>query len=294
MELVVLANPKSGRGVAKRLAGDLRHHARDRGHRCKVLEVGGAEPLDVRKLMNADALAVIGGDGTVNRCAAASIEADAPIYQLPTGNENLFARALGMRRSPHAMVNAMERMEVRRADIGMAGDDPFLIMASLGPDASVVHRVANNRRRAIGHLAYVEPVIRECLDPAIPLLDVSVDGELMVKEQRGVLVVANTREYATRLDPCPAASLFSGKLHAAFMPAESLLGVLTWGARAWRRRIDERVGALRATGSVVTVRSTSENAFAQIDGEALRVASPDDPVTLRTRQSVLPVLATGH
>ncbi len=261
-----------------------------RGHRCKVLEVGGDERLDVGKLGHADALAVIGGDGTVNRSAAAAIEAGAPIYQLPTGNENLFARALGMRRSPRAMIAAMERGAVCRADVGMADDEPFLIMASFGPDASVVHRVARNRRRAIGHLAYVEPVIRESVKPAIPTLHVSVDGRTIVDAERGVLVVANTREYATKLDPCPQASLFTGELHVVFLPAESLIDLLRWGGRLRRRRAESSSGAIRASGNSIVVQPVSGHAFAQIDGEALGDAPVRRRVRLGVRASVLPVL----
>lgn len=287
----MLANPRSGRGIARRLAGDLKQLAREHGHRCKVLEVGGDERLDVRKLGRADALAIIGGDGTVNRSAAAAIEADAPVYQLPTGNENLFARALGMRRSPRAMIAAMELGQVRRADVGIAGDEPFLIMASLGPDASVVHRVARNRRRAIGHLAYVEPVIRESLAPAIPTLRVDVDGRPMVEDQRGVLIIANTREYATKLDPCPEASLFTGTLHAAFLPARSLADVLRWGVRMRRRRADERRGAVRASGRVFSIEASTGNAFAQIDGEAFGSGPMRQALHLGLRSACLPVLA---
>lgn len=285
----MLANPKSGRGIAARLARDLRAAARTRGHRCKLLEVGGSERLDPEKLAHADALAVVGGDGTVNRSAAAAIEARAPIYQIPTGNENLFARALDMRRSPRAMLDAMESGQTGLADVGMAGPDPFLIMASLGPDASVVRRVALSRRRAIGHLAYVEPMVRELLRPAIPSLTVEVDGRRIVNADQGVLIIANTREYAAHLDPCPDASLFSGDLHVAFLPADGSVGVLRWGVSAWRRSVGTHPRAVVATGMRVGVDLHDPRTPIQIDGEWQNAHETQTRTEFSLQRAKLPV-----
>ena len=266
MDVVVLHNPRSGRGLAARLADRIAVACRDDGHRVKSLAVGGAEPLDPAKLARAQGFVVIGGDGTVSRCAPAAIQSRVPLYHVPTGNENLFARALGMARGTPAVLDALRANRTVDVDAGLIDGVPFLLMASAGADAGVIHRVAAGRTRAIGHLAYIEPILREAARPALSRVTLEVDGRVVVEGQTGIVLVANTRHYAARLDPCHTASLRSGLLHALFLPASTTVGVLRWAVPAWTRRIGVARGARAGEGRRITVR-TDPPAPVQVDGE---------------------------
>jgi diacylglycerol kinase family enzyme len=114
---------------------------------------------------------------------------------------------------------------------GRRDEFPFLLMCGVGPDAGVIERLTALRKKAIGHMAYVEPVAREILSPRLPRLTVEVDGARVVDGRHGMLIVANCRQYGARLDPAERASMTDGKLDVVFMPCRTSLGAVWWCVR---------------------------------------------------------------
>jgi diacylglycerol kinase (ATP) len=103
------------------------------------------------------ALVGVGGDGTaaelVNRTKPGT-----PITLLPAGNENLLARYLCLESTPEHLTETIVQGDIISLDAGSAAGKIFLLMASCGLDAEVVHRVHGRR---IGHLSsrnYLKPL----------------------------------------------------------------------------------------------------------------------------------------
>ena len=189
------------------------------------------------------------------------------------GNENLFAREFAMRPDPRAVVRAIEHGQKRLIDRARCNGASYLIMCSVGPDASVIHRLTRARRKPTGHLAYTMPVIAEAFSPYIPRLRVEVDGREIVEHRRGVVVIANMRQYALRVDPCPGADIQDAKLDAVFLPCATSLGSVVRLAQC-RLRVQERMGAVLARGEHVRVEIEGDHPRCQLDGEAPREGSP--------------------
>lgn len=293
MRVVVHHNPNSGRGLARKIAARTVRALDERGHAVKSLAVGGDEALDLDRLRDAHALIVIGGDGSVAHQARASIETGVPVYHAGTGNENLFAREFGMSREPVAIVKAVEKQNVARVDVARVGGaghpNPMLLMAGTGCDAGVIRRVAQGRTRAIGHLAYVEPVIREGLFPSLRPVTVSVDGDTVVEHDVGQLVIANSPRYAVEMNPAYDAEIDDGLLDVVFMPAGTTLGSALW-LGASRLRIAGRFGSrINARGKAVRVTWPEGPGPVQIDGEHAHALNGDG-FEITVDPGVLPVL----
>jgi diacylglycerol kinase (ATP) len=246
-------------------------------------------------------MVVAGGDGSVHHAAPVAMRIGVPIYHLPCGNENLVAREFGMTRRPQDLSRAIEHGERVVVDVGAIeasprptesgaaephanGDVPrhFLLMASFGPDASVVHRLAKSRARASGHLAYAGPVAAEFRRPHLPALSVWVDGTKLVDDRRGMLVVANCRRYALGIDPCCRADMTDGRLDVLFMPCEGRWGAIGWGWKCWRRRTR---GAIAGRGREVHVKG---GGCWQVDGESGAASSQCS--TMSVKSAALTVL----
>lgn len=307
LDVVLLSNPRSGRGRAARLVRELAGFVAGEGHRVTVLDLAlrtGTEEaerrvtdFDAERFKGADALVVAGGDGTLHHLAELAIRTETPLYHVPTGNENLFAREWRMDRSVRTLLRALAKNEVVRADAGVANGHTFLLMCSLGPDASVVRRLARVRTRAIGHLAYVAPTIAELAAPHFPPLTIAVDGRTVVEGERGLAIVGNCREYALRINPCRRARMDDGLLDLAFLPCRTIGRALSWlaGCRFATNLRDP--DALYVTGRRIEVRS-AEPAWYQVDGEAPFWASEhglggpegEPLLELSVRAGVLPVL----
>ncbi|MEM1331504.1 MAG: diacylglycerol kinase family protein [Planctomycetota bacterium] len=301
MRALLLTNPKAGtgRGVPEAIA--LSDALRADGMSVNVLQVGEAATrlLESPAMQRADALVVMGGDGTLHHAADLAIETGLPLYHYPMGNENLFAREFGHSRAHERVIRTIRARNVLRADAGMANGTSFVIMASVGIDAGIVHRVARGRKKAIGHRSYVLPGIAEVLRPTLPRLTIRVDGESLCKGLRGTAVIANSRRYGVDLDPARHAKVDDGLLDVVVYPAGSALAMARWLLLSRYGKHLNAKGLLYATGRDISIETTPEQSPVQVDGEAPGVSAGDKwpagpkartPLRVELMPSVLPVL----
>jgi diacylglycerol kinase family enzyme len=96
---------------------------------------------------------------------------------------------------------------------------------------------------------------------------VEVDGKPVVIDGTGMLVVANTRQYALRIDHAHRASASDGLLDVVFMPATGGIDALLWTLRSRLRERHDADGSIYATGTSVRVTTDDARAVYQLDGE---------------------------
>jgi diacylglycerol kinase family enzyme len=302
MRVMLLYNPVAGSGRAKRDADKLHAALTAVGH-APVLTETRLEPqkqwLDPQ-MDEFDLVVVVGGDGAVRLASGAAGRTSTPLYHFPLGTENLFAREFRKSRSVERLLAAIDRFEVRRFDLGIANNRKFLLMASIGFDADVVHDLAGARGSGISHLSYVPPIIRQIFRWRSPNLRVRVDGDTIVNGRRGTVIVANSRQYALRVDPATRADMTDGLLDVLYLPARSVIGVLWWSvACRFRWHLLSRRSVYR-TGHEIEVLSDEPLRY-QLDGDRpeLHVAEPetseDDAAAatrlrVTVRPGVVPVL----
>lgn len=289
MRVVCLYNPISGAGRSTTKARAVGEFLRSRGHEIDLIETR-REPPEAwlgPRVIGADALVVCGGDGAVRLASSAASRAGVPIHQCPSGTENLFARAFGMRSDPRAIAQAVEAMRIRRIDTGDANGEPFLIMASIGFDAEVVHDLSEHRDGPISHGSYVRPILRQLRSWAAPRIRVVVDGS-EIADTNAFVVVGNLRQYARGLDPARLADPTDGVLDALVFPARGAGSLIRWaleisaGIHLLDRRLAYRVGESIEIESSTPVRM-------QLDGDAAEGASATR-LRIQVRPSSLDVL----
>ena len=232
----------------------------------------------------ADVVVTLGGDGTVNEAANGLLGTGVPLFPLPGGSQNVYAKLLGI---PADLIDAAEhllsladRWEPRIVDAGRVNGRLFTFSAGVGLDADVVARVdANPARKAKWReLAYVHSAIGVFLRHyaiRAPKLIVEAPGHEPVE---GVtVVVQNAPIYtfagARPIEVCRDVTLDSGTVSAGVMHRATPLDLATMGARLWFRGLHaeghrhalplDRLDTLtvrRADGAPVAV---------QVDGDAL-------------------------
>ncbi len=273
MNITVLFNPASGNGrrdsVIERISAALRQD----GHRVLPLRVGGPEMDDLaarQSLAASDALLIAGGDGTVNRVLPLAIGTGVPVYHVPLGTENLFARQFGMRDDPEAIRAALGRRRIEAIDTAECNGRPFVIMCSVGPDADVIYRLAGARKGGISHLSYIGPILRESFSGGVSPISLEVDGRVIFENRRGMAVIANGEQYALGANPAAGASLRDGVLDVVFFPAPFKLAVGAWLAASWLGVAGLIPGAIRVRGTHIVVVAPEPGFRVQLDGEAVR------------------------
>lgn len=276
MRIVLVSNGASGRGGAGAIASEASATLRARGHAVEqiALSRSWAGALD-----GAGLIIACGGDGTVSAVAPEASRRDIPIFHLPRGTENLFAREFGMRPSAALLASAVEAWRVEAFDLGRVESDAdptgsdarhFALMCSVGFDADVLRALAARRRGPISHASYVVPVVRSLLAPVIRTLWIEVDGRVVVDGVKGNVVVSNCRRYALGIDPSREASMTDGELDVFFAPSASSARTLAWMASALAFRGVRSGRAVRARGRTIRVRVEGDDRLGfQADGESL-------------------------
>jgi diacylglycerol kinase (ATP) len=179
--IVILANPAAGRrnrAALSRLAAALTAATRQ----VDVSESPG--PGDIRRLardVDADCLLVAGGDGSVNEAVVGLLErpgARPVLGVVPQGTVNILARELGLPHDMAALARAYLANRRGKLHLGLANDRPFVLMASVGLDAEVVHALRPELKRVIGRAAYLIEAMRLALRKG-PLLEIETDAGLV-------------------------------------------------------------------------------------------------------------------
>jgi diacylglycerol kinase (ATP) len=289
---MVLFNPFAGAGQSEPIARRLTQRLEHAGHDPFLQETIPQPPGDWldRELAGVDLLLVIGGDGAVRLACGPASRNRTPIYQVPGGTENLFAREFGQSALWEDLHAAIEQFEVRWVDLGTANGELFTLMASVGYDAEVVYDVAAGRGRAITQLTYLRPMLRQLLRFAPVPMTISIDGETVVGGQSGMVIVANSRHYAFRLNPAWQASMSDGRFDVLFFPAKRAAAMVGWVLRCRYKRHIHHPRLVYQCGRSVLIECASPQRY-QLDGDPpFAGGGPVQRLEMMVHGSKLPVL----
>ncbi len=275
-------------------------------------------PLDLATaeggLDRLDAVVLVGGDGTIHHSlpmlTAAKEGQGVPTLLAPLGTENVIARELGLKPSVTTTLRALDAFRngaaTMRSDLGVvhhpdgSGTLAFALMLTTGPDAAILHRVAQARTGTTSKLLFVRPTLARGLRPRVGRLSVSVDGVELADTQRGCLIVAVGPRYPLKLDLARHATRTDGLLDGMFLPASTTASLLGWVALARVGLHVKHPKARYAQGRRIefTMHDHDPNAEMiedlQIDGEIERVAcDAQGKMVVESLPSALPLILPG-
>ena len=152
---------------------------------------------------NYESIIIVGGDGSMGHASQALINTNTAIGTFPAGSANVWAQQLGLSglkitnltaldSSMHKMVNS----DLRKMDMGLVNQKPFLFWASFGFDARLVYQVENNRKyRQFTELHYATEAFKEIGNWQGIELELDIDGK-KIGGKYSFAVVTNIRKYA--------------------------------------------------------------------------------------------------
>ena len=161
-KLMLIVNPSAGRGGYRYYFGEAMKTLADGGFRTELFFTGG--PEDATEFARAyaaefDAVACVGGDGTLSEVIAGlmKIPNPPPIGYIPMGTTNDVASTIGLPKND--TIGAARRIvegTPHPFDVGGFGKDRyFAYIAAFGAFTEVSYATPQDQKRALGHLAYV-------------------------------------------------------------------------------------------------------------------------------------------
>ena len=183
----------------------------------------------------AELVVVAGGDGTVRAVVTALTGTGVPLALLPAGTGNLLARNLGIPLEVEAAALVAAFARARALDVGRLDDgECFAVMAGIGFDAAMLRDAPHAAKAWLGWSAYVLSGLRQVRGPGVDV-EVEVDGEVLLRSVRGVLV-ANVGELQGGIRLLPDADPSDGLLDVALLAPVGLRDWLHLGRRVWTGR----------------------------------------------------------
>jgi diacylglycerol kinase (ATP) len=272
-DVLIFANPISGRGRGRDIAARLEHRLRADGYQPRLFleHAGKLAKDDVSH--PARAAVVIGGDGTLRTVADRLISLGTvppPLLPIGLGTANLMARHLGLRWTDESVENtvsaAIGRHQLLQLDAGRANGKLFLLMVGVGFDAHIVHELDRLRTGPISLVNYLEPAARALGGYRFQSLRVTVDGSEAWRKQPGLAFVGNVKEYGTMFPVIPHARPDDGLLDVCLLPCRDHVDLIKLFLHAAAGEHMMAEGAVYLRGKNIRIESQAPMPV-QIDGD---------------------------
>jgi YegS/Rv2252/BmrU family lipid kinase len=274
---VLIVNPNAGRNRAdsERAVERFRARAEALGFHVEVARTEG--PNDAARLASEAVrggtrdLVVRGGDGTVHEAIQGLAGSSARVLVWPAGTANVLARQLGSPAGAESAAELLARGQTRRITLGLATNDEtdarryFFMLAGVGLDASVVHRVRPRLKRRVGEAAFWYAGLSHLARWRPPEFTVEVGGEVMTATYAAI---GKAPWYGGGLAITPRARLDATEFEVCLISTRSRVRYLGLLGRAMRGGLAPEGAQGVCFRTARRVRATGD-ALVQADGELI-------------------------
>lgn len=278
MRLALIANPRSGtapepEALEALLGADGAHVAcvpieQIADEAGGTLEDGALQAL--RAAGDPDRIVVAGGDGSIGPAALCAAQLGVPLAVIATGTANDFARAKDLPLDDLEAACALARdpaARSRHADLGMAGERPFVNAAAAGLSVAAA-RAAKPHKSRLGALAYAVGALKAGVTATPLRCTVKADGAPAYEGDAWQVIVGVTGAFGggsqigdTRDD--------DGLLDVAVVPAGSRVALVRRAFGMKTGRLVAQPGVPHERGREIAVELDGHPAF-NVDGETCR------------------------
>ena len=241
-----------------------------------------------------DAIAVAGGDGTLNLVLNSLIESghNIPLMVMPTGTANDFATFLGVARGAEKCRDILAHGQVIWADVGLANDKYFINVCGTGLFTRISQQVDSGLKSTLGKLAYYLKSLEEI--PHFQHIPVRITNSAGSTEEEIFLFLAlNSAGTGGFEKLVPNASISDGLFDFVAFRACSILELGRLFIKVLKQDYLSDPNVLYFRDSYVKIELLSDNekySNCDIDGEH----GPKLPVEIRNLHKKLPLLVPDN
>lgn len=286
-DAALIFNPRAGSRRTTRLVAAVQNALDAAGFEVETLPTTG--PRDATSLARRAArtgvstVFVFGGDGTLREAAAGLLGTDVRLAPIPGGTVNVVARAVGLPRHPVRAAAAFRDARPLAMDVGLCGEEIFLMLASAGLDARVMSSMTPGFKRHFGVLAIALSGLLQWTTYDYRPIDCMADGQRL---SATLVAVCNLPHYAGSRKMAPAASATDRCLDLVVFRGRGRSATLGFARDFLMGRHLDRADVELARVEQVEIHGP-QGLCVQLDGDALPIRLP---VTVRLATERLQLL----
>lgn len=284
----MIFNPKAGRWRTPRLVERILAALERPGQRLEALPT--RSPGDATRLAReaaeagAETVYAFGGDGTLREAAAGLLGTEVALGTVPGGTANVVPLALGLPLRPVAAALRLREATAIEMDVGLCGEEVFLMQTSGGLDAQALRHLDPLQKRYLGKVAVALSGLSQWHRYDYPELQLVADGRA---RQASFFAVCNLPLYGGRFRLAPAARLDDHQLHMVLFHGQGRAATLAFARDLLLGRHVARRDVEVAQVQEVEIKAPPDLAL-QIDGDAM---SSTLPISIRLSADRLRILA---
>jgi len=275
-KLGIIINPIAGSGSGNRLLKHLVQGLKGTDFEpiIKATTKRGDAEVIARKTSQFDALACIGGDGTINEIinGLSKIGFRIPLGIIPVGSGNVIAKELKLCNNIKRFIALLEKQQTKLLDVGEVILENrsvlFISMAGIGFDAEVTRRHHLKRKGADFHphtTSYLPIGLKTALRYKVPKIRLEIDDKL-ITEEASFIQVANARSYGGSFVFACDARPDDGILDIVWFKSTSSRNILRYYFDAFRRNLSGRTSGTCLKGKKIRLESRN-SVPVQVDGD---------------------------
>jgi len=205
-DMMIIINPRSGRGLSKMALGTIVGQLCNSGYIVTVYYTGNNDPgtLAYEYAKRHEIAVCVGGDGTLSSVVSGLLKAGSaiPLGYIPAGTANDVATTLALSKNPLTAVQTIIKGKPRLLDIGLFDDRYFTYVAAFGAFTGVPYKTKQSAKRALGHFAYILGGLSDMFTIKAVHTIVEYDGNLIEDDFIfGGVVNSTSVAGLVRLDP---------------------------------------------------------------------------------------------
>jgi len=226
---VLIFNPRAGSWRTAQRVAAIRQALSDSGYDTEPLptEAPGHATELARQAAESGVETVFshGGDGTLREAAAGLLGTAAALAPIPGGTVNVVAMALGLPQDPLRAASMLARTETLQMDVGLCGEEVFLMQTSAGLDAHIMGNLSPGLKRRFGKAAVAYSGLLRFSSYDYPAIDLVADGRQL---SASMIAICNLPYYAGSFQMAPGASVSDRILDLVIFRGEGRLKTLAF------------------------------------------------------------------
>lgn len=159
---------------------------------------------------NADIIAAVGGDGTINETASAVEGTGKILGIIPCGSGNGLARSLHIPLDNGAAIRLLNEQRLTQIDTGILNNRKFFNMAGMGFDAHISSLFAKKKIRGLA--GYAQTTFAAIANYRPQIYSIETDDSNIIEREVFMLSIANSSQFGNNAHVAPHASLTDGFL----------------------------------------------------------------------------------